>query len=69
MPPLSRRSSGLIALVPCIFWLYALPASAQESPPQTGAPPTDASTPPAEGATPDQPSADDLAEIEGVEPQ
>lgn len=66
MSPPSRRSSGLIALVPCLFWLYALPASAQEAPPATGAPPAGASTPPAEEATSDQMSAEDLAEIEAA---
>jgi hypothetical protein len=64
--PFSRRSSGIITLVPCIFWLYTLPALAQESPPAAGAPPTGTSTPPAEGASTEQPSADDLAEIEAA---
>jgi len=68
--PRSRRSSGIIALVPCLIWLCALPASAQESPPATGAPPAEATPPPAEGATSDQQSeeelAKELAEIEAA---
>jgi hypothetical protein len=58
--------SGIIALVPCIVSLYALPSSAQETVPSTGTPPADASTPPAEGVPSDQMSAEDLAEIEAA---
>lgn len=66
MFPLSRRSSGIVALVPCIIWFYALPASAQEPPPNPGIPPANTKPPPAEGTTSDQPSAEDLAEIEAA---
>lgn len=66
MFPRSRRSAGIIAIVPCIIWFYALPASAQESQPNPGTPPANTNPPPAEGATSDQPSAEDLAEIEAA---
>ncbi|HYH94688.1 zinc-regulated TonB-dependent outer membrane receptor [Hyalangium sp.] len=65
MFPRSRQSPGIIALVPCLL-LYALPASAQQAPPDASTPPADASTPPAEGAPTDPAIADDLAEIEAA---
>lgn len=63
MSPRSRRSSGILSVVPCLLWLCALPSLAQQAPPATSTPPAEAK-PPAEDSSTAEPSADDLAEIE-----
>lgn len=71
MSPRSRRSSGILTVAPCLLWLCALPAAAQQKPAAASPPPAEAAPaaaegtpPPAEGASSEEPSAEDLAEIQ-----